>query len=226
MGAVHSQEAMGCSCLVTSRLLCRRRSFLLLSSLLLCLSSFAPNRVSCQFEGFTDSAGKLFKSAVDSLAPAAKRVADTASDLASDAMYIAEKTVSGAKRTVLGPDLNDKERDSCPREGCPDGEQTQGGYSPPTSSGSLDDEDKGNELAKVSEDERIGLLDRIFGTATTGIATVGRTLYDTMSDMSSRFAETVRTIVSEELYDLMAASAKKIGEAMFTPGKVRFYCCA
>lgn len=215
---------MGCSCESTTRVNCRRTSFFLLFSLV-CLSSFAPSRVSCQFEKFKDSAGKLFNSVKENLAPAVKKVADTASDLASDAMYIAEKTVSTAKRTVseaLGPDLSKKGRDSCPTEGCPDDLQTQGGYSPPPTSEGTSNEgtrEGGNELAKVSEDDGIGLIDRILGTASTGIAKVGRTLYDTLSDMSSRFADTVRQIMSEELYDLIASSAKKVGEAMFTPGE-------
>ena len=216
---------MGGSCELTTRLRCSRTSFFLLSSLL-CLSSFAPSQVSCQFENFTDSAGKLFNSVKEKLAPAVKKVADTASDLASDAIYIAEKTVSTAKRTVseaLGPDLSKEGKESCPKEGCPDDVQSQGGYSSPPSSASSNDEDTregGNELAKVSEDDGIGLLDRILGTASTGLSKVGRTVYDTLSDMSSRFADTVRQIMSEELYDLIAASVKTVGDAMFTPGEL------
>lgn len=216
---------MGGSCELTTRLHCRRTSFFLLSSLL-CLSSFAPSRVSCQFENFKDSAGKIFNSMKENFAPAVKKVADTASDLASDAIYIAEKTVSTAKRTVseaLGPDLSKEGKESCPKEGCPDDVQTPGGYSPPPTSAGSNDEgttEGGSELAKVSKDDGIGLIDRILGSASTGLARVGRTLYDTLNDLSSRFADTVRKIMSEELYDLIAGSMKTVGKAMFTPGEL------
>lgn len=198
----------------------RRAEFLLLSSLL-CLSSLAPRDVSCQLENIKESAGKLFNSVKDTvkenLGPAVKKVTDTA----SDALDVAKKKVSEA----LGPDLNNggrrepREGESCPAEGCPyDNEDGHGGYSPPKSAEREGDEERKNhEVAKVS-DSGPGLFTTIFGSATTGLATVGRTLYDTMSDMTSRFADTVRKIMNEELYDLLEATVKKVGEALFSPG--------
>ena len=197
---------------------------LLLLSSLLCLVSMAPRHASCQLDNFRESAGKLFNSVKDSvkdnLGPAIKKVTETA----SDALDVAKQKVSEA----LGPDLGDgkrrrepREGESCPAEGCPyDNQDGHGGYSPPPNSNEKEgDEGRTNHgVAKVSDDYT-GLWKTIFGSASTGLATVGRTLYDTMSDMTSKFADTVRKIMNEELYDLLAASAKKVGEAMFTPGE-------
>ena len=195
---------------MTFTALCRRTG-LLLVSLLVCQSSLAPRQASCQLDNIRESAGKFIKSVKENLGPAVKKVTETA----SDALDMAKKTVSEA----LGPDLNKNGRESCPKEGCPDesGQQTRGGFSPPpTNKG--EPEKGSNEVATVSEDDP-GLLKMILGTASTGLATVSRTLYDTMSDMSTRFAETVRKIMNEELHDMIAASMKKIGQAFFTPGE-------
>ena len=201
------------------RLLCRRTGFFLVSSLI-CLSSFAPSRVSCRFEDFTESAGKWVRSWKDNLAPAVKQVSKTA----SDALDVAKKTV----RDALGPDLNKKGRESCPREGCPDErrQDTPGGFRPPSSESSGQDEDdwidERTGVAKVHEGDP-GILNMLFGSARTGLATVGRTLYDTINDLTNRFAETVRKIMSEEFYDLMVGSMTKIRNAMFTPGKFKLW---
>jgi hypothetical protein len=174
-----------------------------------------------------ESAGKIFSSVKDTvkdnLGPAVKKVTDTA----SDALDMAKRKVSEA----LGPDLNDngdvsgrtpREGEACPAEGCPyDNEQSDsghGGYSPPKREDSGEN-GPNHEVAKVSDSDPGGLFATIFGSATTGLAKVSRTLYDTLSDMSSRFADTVRKIMNEELYDLLAASAKKVGEALFSPGE-------
>ena len=203
-----------------------RRVGILLFIFLLLLSTQAPRRVSCQLDDFRESAGKLFSSVKDTvkdnLGPAVKKVTETA----SDALDMAKRKVSEA----LGPDLSGngddrgrapREGESCPAEGCPydDNEASgHGGYTPPPKGEDKEKEPSNREVAKVSDDDG-GLLAKIFGSATTGLATVGRTLYDTLSDMSSRFADTVRKIMNEELYDLLAASAKKVGEAMFSPGQ-------
>ena len=158
----------------------------------------------------------------ENLGPAVKKVTETA----SDALDMAKRKVSEA----LGPDLSSggrrepREGESCPAEGCPHGnEDGHGGYSPPKSTEREDDEEQKNrEVAKVSDSDP-GLFATIFGSASTGLATVSRTLYDTLSDMTSRFADTVRKIMNEELYDLLAASAKKVGEAMFSPGNFPTY---
>ena len=206
----------------------RRRVDLLVLSSLLCLSTLAPRHVSCQLDNFRESAGKLFSSVKDTvkenLGPAVKKVTETA----SDALDMAKRKMSEA----LGPDLGNGERrrpregESCPAEGCPNDntDSGHGGYSPPKSTEKEDGEKGPNhEVAKVSDSEP-GLFKTIFSSATTGLATVSRTLYDTLSDMSSRFADTVRKIMNEELYDLLAASAKKVGEALFSPGeKIKFY---
>ena len=161
-----------------------------------------------------------FDSIKENLGPAMKSVSKTA----SDALDVAKKTVSDA----LGPDLNKEGRESCPREGCPDerGPHSTGGFRPPTSASESsqqgDEEDKrddSTDVAKVHEGDP-GFLNMIFGSATTGLATVGRTLFDTMNDLTKRFADTVRKIMSEELYDLMVGSMTKIREAMFTPGEL------
>lgn len=203
-----------------------RRIDLLLLSSLLCLSTLAPRHVSCQLDNFRESAGKLFSSMKDTvkenLGPAVKKVTETA----SDALDMAKKKVSEA----LGPDLSNGGRrrprkgESCPAEGCPydDEDSGHGGYSPPKSTESEDSEEGPNrEVAKVPDSEP-GLFKTIFGSASTGLATVGRTLYDTLSDMSARFADTVRKIMNEELYDLLATSVKKVGEALFSPGEIDF----
>lgn len=190
----------------------RRGTDLLVLSSLVYLSSLAPRHVSCQLDNIRESAGKLFNSVKDTvkqnLGPVMKKVSETASDV----LDVAKKKVSEA----LGPDLDDgnrrrvlREGESCPVEGCPydNEEDGHGGYSPPRS-----------EVIEFRDDEP-GLLRTLWGSATTGLATVSRTLYDTLSDMSSRFADTVRKIISEELYDLLAASVKKVGAAMFSPGE-------
>lgn len=203
-----------------------RRAGILLLIFLLLLSTQAPRRVSCQLDDFRESAGKLFSSVKDTvkdnLGPAVKKVTETA----SDALDMAKRKVSEA----LGPDLSGngddrgrtpREGESCPAEGCPyDNEDSgHGGYTPPPKGEDNGKEPSNHEVAKVSDGDHGGLFAKIFGSATTGLATVGRTLYDTLSDMSSRFADTVRKIMNEELYDLLAASAKKVGDAMFSPGQ-------
>ena len=206
----------------------RRRVHLLLLSSLLCLSILAPRHASCQLDNIRESAGKLFSSVKDTvkenLGPAVKKVTETA----SDALDMAKRKVSEA----LGPDLDanggagggrrrPKEGESCPAEGCPhdtNDDSGHGGYSPPKRDGDDDEKGPNHEVAKVSDSDP-GLFSTIFGSASTGLATVGRTLYDTLSDIMSRFADTVRKIMNEELYDLLAASAKKLGEAMFSPGE-------
>ena len=210
----------------------RRRVDILLLTSLLFLSTLAPSRVSCQLDDLRESAGKLFSSVKDTvkdnLGPAVKKVTETA----SDALDVAKRKVS----EVLGPDLSGngddrgrtpREGGSCPAEGCPyDNEDSSGhgGYTPPPRGEDNEKEPSNHEVAKVSDSDHGGLFAKIFGSATTGLATVGRTLYDTLSDMSSRFADTVRKIMNEELYDLLAAAAKKVGRSMFSPGqKIKFF---
>ena len=200
---------------------------LLLSSLL-CLSTLAPRSVSSQLDNFRESAGKLFSTVKDTvkenLGPAMKKVTETA----SDALDVAKRKVSEA----LGPDLGStgrrrppREGESCPAEGCPyENEDSghSGGYNPPKREDGHENGPTNHEVAEVSDSDP-GLFSKIFGSASTGLATVSRTLYDTMSDMTSRFADTVRKIMNEELYDLLVASAKKVGDAMFSPGeKINF----
>lgn len=209
---------------MNSRSCCRRAGFLFISYLI-CLSPLAVSRVSCQLENIRESAGKWMSSFKDTfkenLGPAVKKVAKTASDV----IDVAKNTMTEA----LGPDLNkNKREESCPKEGCPGGEEGtesvpdgDGSRPPSHSSEQRDKEDSKSEVARVSKDSP-GLLNMIFGSASTGLATVGRTLYDTLNDLTSRFAETVRQIVSEELYDLMVASMKGVRKAMFTPGE--HYC--
>ena len=146
----------------------------------------------------------------DNLGPAVKKVTKTASD-----------ALDAAKKTVLGPDLsNERDRESCPTEGCPDSsEDSRGDHEAPPPKEDNEEREKRpkSEVATMPGDP--GVLDFLFSSATNGLATVGRTLYDTMSDMSSRFADTVRKIMNEELYDILAASASKVGQAIFTPGE-------
>lgn len=193
--------------MVKSSVLCRRTSLLLIISSVVFLVSLAPAPVCCDFK---ETAGKFMSSFTnsvkDNLGPAVKKVTKTASD-----------ALDAAKKTVLGPDLSNKrDRESCPAEGCPDSSGGDHEAPPPRDDEERDKKPK-SEVAALPGDP--GVLNFLFNSATNGLATVGRTLYDTMSDMSSRFADTVRKIMNEELYDILAASASKVGQAIFTPGE-------
>ena len=109
---------------------------------------------------------------------------------------------------------------SCPTEGCsngptPDGDG-EGSSDLPMNMDDGEDTDRISELAEVPDLAWWDLLTK----AKTELATVTKTLYDrdTLNTIKSNFAEIVRKIMNEELYDIMATLLTKVGYLMFKPG--------
>ena len=113
---------------------------------------------------------------------------------------------------------------SCPSEGCPvtpkdaDHDRKHQGnqfiqYPPPTAGES---EDRISDLAEVPGDPAWWDL---LSKAKTELARVTHTLHDTLSSITSKFAEIVRKIMNEEMYDILATLMTKIGNLMYQPGK-------
>ena len=121
----------------------------------------------------------------------------------------------GSRLVRDAPDPNKREVESSDPSADERGQDVQGDCSPSPSQST----DKTLVVARVHDP---GFLNMLLGTATTGLATVGRTLYDTISDQTNRFAERVRKIIIEESYNLMAKSMTKIKKAMFTQGELKY----
>ena len=55
--------------------------------------------------------------------------------------------------------------------------------------------------------------------AKTELTRVTKTLHDTLSSITTRFADIVRKIMNEELYDILTTSFMKVGNLMYKPGE-------
>ena len=110
------------------------------------------------------------------------------------------------------PDSVKTETDSCPHEGCPSEPTTEQIITePPLTAEYEEDMEKINELAEVPNPAWWDLLSK----AKTELTRVTRTLHDTLSSITSKFADIVRHILNEELYDIIASTLTKV---MFKPG--------
>jgi hypothetical protein len=108
---------------------------------------------------------------------------------------------------------------SCPSEGCPPAAGT------PTDEASHGREQQDNlfvqypppttELAEVPGDPAWWDL---LSKAKSELARVTHTLHDTLSSIASKFADIVRRIMNEEMYDILATLMTKMGNLMYQPG--------
>ena len=110
---------------------------------------------------------------------------------------------------------------SCPSEGCPSG--AAGTMPNDTASHNHEQEDNqvvqqpppATELAEVPGDPAWWDL---LSKAKSELARVTHTLHDTLSSITSTFANIVRKIMNEEMYDILATLMTKIGNLMYQPG--------
>lgn len=116
--------------------------------------------------------------------------------------------------------------EACPKEGCPDhspdidGPSTnkQSNASPPVTANDVNEGKDGiSDLAEVPTDPAWWHL---LTQAKTELARVTGTLYDTLNTVTLRFAEIVRKIMNEELYDIIATLLTKVGSVMSKPGEL------
>lgn len=82
------------------------------------------------------------------------------------------------------------------------------------SSNNGEDMERISDLAEVPDSAWWDLLTK----AKNELARVTRTLYDTLNTITSNFAEIVRKIMNEEMYDIMATLLTKVEYLMFKPG--------
>ena len=131
--------------------------------------------------------------------------------------------------TSNGPSSTADGSKSCPSEGCPDG-----GSPKDTDAGRADHEQQGNQFiqypsttaAGENGDHTSDLAEvpgdpawwDLLSKAKSELARVTHTLHDTLSSITSRFANIVRKIMNEEMYDILAILMTKIGNLMYQPG--------
>ena len=120
--------------------------------------------------------------------------------------------------------FSDNEHKSCPSEAdCPDtpkiSDEQQGSqfiqYPPTSANLNSKGVDHVSDLAEVPADP--AWWDWL-SKAKTELARVTSTLHDTLSSITSTFANIVRKIMNEELYDILATLMMKIGNLMYQPG--------
>lgn len=101
-------------------------------------------------------------------------------------------------------DINN-EGESCSKDDCPNG---------------LTD---GETLASPSVSDLAELPDPgwwdLLGKTKAELVRITGTLYDTLNSITSKFADIVRQIMNEELYDILAKVMAKVGYVMFQPGE-------
>ena len=123
--------------------------------------------------------------------------------------------VIGTTSDEPNPDLSNR-RESCPKEGCPDGDRQNNVTLPLAAKGEGLDGISA-DLAEIPEGDPAWW--NLLSKAKAELTRVTGTLHDTLNTITSRFADTIREILNKELYDIIAALLKKVEYIMFKPGE-------
>ena len=133
--------------------------------------------------------------------------------------------VSATDVNVPAPESNEDTADnrSCPKDGCPDKVSDTLDDPSVNSSETLSPDQDGDTKPAVSSKDLAEVQDPgwwdLLSQAKTELTRLTGTLYDTLNTVTSTFADTVRKIMNEELYDILAVMFGKVGRVMLKPGE-------